>query len=89
VGLLPSRRQGDRGGRVVSAKRSFPFASDDDLLQTLPISKRLRLHELDSTSKKMLLAMLRIEHERGAPTTFITDDGRGYKIVRSDARAAQ
>jgi hypothetical protein len=63
--------------------------SDDELLQSLPTSRRLRLGELDSTSKKMLVAMLRIEHERGAPTTFIADNGRGYRIVRSDLGAAQ
>jgi hypothetical protein len=57
--------------------------SDDDLLKSLPISQRLRLHELDSTSKKMLVAMLRIEHERGAVTMFIADDGRGYRLTRN------
>jgi hypothetical protein len=65
------------------------MVSDDELLQALPISQRLKLHMLDSTSKKMLVGMLRIEHDRGAPTTFIADDGRGYRIVRTDARAAQ
>ncbi len=63
--------------------------SDDELLQSLPISQRLRLHKLDSTSKKMLVAMLRIEHKRGRPTTFIADDGRGYRIVRADSRVIQ
>jgi hypothetical protein len=56
--------------------------SDDELLQSLPISQRLKLHMLDSVAKKMLVLMLRMEHETGRKAEITADDGRRFMLTR-------
>jgi hypothetical protein len=56
--------------------------SDEELLQTLPISQRLRLHLLNSDAKKMLALVLRMEHETGRKAAITADDGRRFMLTR-------
>jgi hypothetical protein len=54
--------------------------TDDELLQTLPIAQRLRLHKLDAVAKDILLSMLRAEHETSAQAQ-VSWKGNLYRLA--------